>query len=405
MAKFTYEAVTESGSKVKGNVEAESIEEARQLIAAKGYIPSRVSKGGGGGPGALTALDAKLGGVKVPELILFTKQFRTLFNAGLSIVNLLEVLEQQTTNKVLQAAVIEIQQDIKSGLSIYNAFRKHPRIFSVLYCSMLRAGEISGTLPDVLERLIYIIEHDYKIKKQIRSALIYPIIVLVALIGAFFFLLLGVIPTFVTIFEKADIDLPFPTKVCIALHKGITEYWMYLLGITVVVAVALIFYLRTDQGKMSKAKFILRMPLIGKVVQKGAMARFASIFSLLQSSGVSILETVGILADTIGNVAISSEFHNLRDKLQEGLGIAAPLRKSQYFTPMVINMIAIGEETGELDNMMREVAKHYDFEVEYAVQKMTEMIGPLLMGLLAAMVGFFAMAIFFPIFDLTKLVN
>ena len=154
---------------------------------------------------------------------------------------------------------------------------------------------------------------------------------------------------------------------------------------------------------MNKAKLFLRMPIIGKVVQKGAMARFASIFSLLQSSGVSILETVGILADTIGNVAISHEFHNLRDKLQEGLGIAVPLRKSQYFTPMVINMIAIGEETGELDNMMREVAKHYDFEVEYAVQRMTELIGPILMGLLAFMVGFFAMAVFFPIFDLTKL--
>lgn len=402
MPKFSYEAVTESGSRVKGAVEAETVEEARQQIAARGYIPSKVTKGGGG-EGALGKLDAKFSGVKVPELILFTKQFRTLFNAGLSIVNLLEVLEQQTTNKKLQAAVIEIQQDIKQGLSIYNSFRKHAGIFSVLYCSMLRAGEVSGTLPEVLDRLIYIIEHDYKIKKQIKSALIYPIIVLVALTGAFFFLLLGVIPTFITIFEKANLDLPFPTKVCIALNKAVMNYWHVILGAVVAFIGFMFFYLRTDQGRMNKAKFILRMPLIGKVVQKGAMARFAAIFSLLQSSGVSILETVGILADTIGNVAIQQEFHNLRDKLQEGLGIAVPLRKSQYFTPMVVNMIAIGEETGELDNMMREVAKHYDFEVEYAVQRMTELIGPILMGLLAFMVGFFAMAVFFPIFDLTKL--
>ena len=248
MPKFSYEAVTESGSRVKGSVEAETIEEARQQIAGKGYIPSKVSKGGGG-ESAFSKLDAKVSGVKVPELILFTKQFRTLFNAGLSIVNLLEVLEQQSTNKKIQAAVIDIQQDIKQGLSIYNAFRKHPAIFSVLYCSMLRAGEVSGTLPEVLDRLIYIIEHEYKIKKQIKSALIYPIIVLVALTGAFFFLLLGVIPTFMTIFENANLDLPFPTKVCIALNEAIMGYWHVGLGILVAIAAFLIFYLRTDQGR------------------------------------------------------------------------------------------------------------------------------------------------------------
>ena len=405
MPNFQYQAFTESGSSVTGTIEAKSMEEARQLIASKGFIPSKVTRGGGGEGSFMERIDEKLSTVKPPDLILFTKQFRTLFNAGLSIVNLLEVLEQQTENKKLRKAVIDIGQDIKEGQSLYNAFRKHDSIFNPLYCSMLRAGEVSGTLPEVMERLIYIIEHEYTIKKQIKSALIYPVIVIVTLIGAFIFLLTYVMPKFAHTFQSAGIELPLPTKICISLYEIMFGWWHVMLGSFIVGVGALIFYIRTPQGHLVKDKLILKMPIIGGVFQKGAMARFASIFALLQSSGVSILETVTILAETIGNMAISLEFDNLKEKLQEGRGIAGPLRSSQHFTPMIINMISIGEETGDLDSMLSEVAKHYDFEVEYAVHRMSELIGPLLMGALATIVGFFAMAIFFPMFDLTKMVK
>lgn len=405
MPTFTYQAFTESGSSVNGSVEADTVEEARSMIAARGLIPSKVIRGGGGEDSFMARLDAKLAKVKMQDLILFTKQFRTLFNAGLSIVNLLEVLEQQTENKKLQKTVAEISADIKSGQSMYNAFKKHEAIFTTLYCSMIRAGEVSGTLPEVLDRLIYIIEHEYKVKKQIKSALIYPIVVLVALVGAFIFLLTFVMPKFADTFGAAGIELPLPTKVCIAMYEFLFAYGIHLvIGIVVFIA-AIIIYIRTPQGKLVKDRLLLRMPLVGPVFQKGAMSRFASIFALLQSSGVSILETVTILAKTIGNKAISMEFDNLKEKLQEGRGISGPLRASQHFTPMIINMISIGEETGDLDSMLSEVAKHYDFEVEYSVQRMSELMGPVLMGFLATIVGFFAMAIFFPIFDLTKTVQ
>ena len=183
------------------------------------------------------------------------------------------------------------------------------------------------------------------------------------------------------------------------------SYWHVGLLVIVAIVVSIFLYVRTEKGAYVKDSMLLRIPLIGTVLKKGAMARFASIFSLLQSSGVSILETVGILSETIGNSAISQEFDNLRTKLQEGRGIAGPLRSSRNFTPMVINMIAIGEESGNLDDMLNQVANHYDYEVEYSVQRMSELIGPILMCCLAVVVGFFATAILFPMFDLTKMVH
>ncbi|GAB7081744.1 type II secretion system F family protein [Megalodesulfovibrio paquesii] len=406
MATFSYQAVTESGSTTTGTLEADSADEARQILVQRGLLPSKVVKGEDAGAGGVfTRLNNALSTVTVPELILFTKQFRTMFNAGLSIIALLDVLEQQTTNPKLKSVVVEIGQDIKQGASLFNAFSKHSSVFSHLYCSMLRAGEVAGTLPEVLDRLIYIIEHEHKVKKQIKSALTYPIIVIVLLVGAFIFLLTFVIPAFVTTFEKAKIELPLPTKICIIMYKMLDQYWMIMVVVVVSAIVATFMYLRTESGKLVRDRMLLRLPIIGPVFRKGAMARFASIFSLLQSSGVSVLESVGIISNTIGNAAISLEFDNLREKLQEGRGISGPLRQSRNFTPMIINMIAIGEETGELDAMMREMAKHYDYEVEYQVQRMSELIGPILIVALAVVVGFFAAAILFPIFDLTKMVH
>jgi len=405
MPTFKYQAITDGGSSVDGSVEADSMEAARDMIAARGLIPSKVTLQGGAQGNIMETLRDKLTSVKIPDIILFTKQFRTLFDAGISIVNLLEVLEQQSDNPKLKRATIEIGDDIRQGATLYSAFSKHNDIFSPLYCSMLKAGEVSGTLPEVLERLIYLIEHEFKVKKQIQSAMVYPIIVVVLLVGAFLFLLNFVIPKFVTIFERARLELPLPTKICMYMYEAMQQYWLIGLVVVVGTVTALVLYFRTDRGKFVRDSMLLKMPLVGPVFRKGAMARFASIFSLLQSSGVSILDTVGILTSTIGNEAIAKEFEHLREKLQEGRGISGPLRNSRNFTPMVINMIAIGEESGNLDDMLQQVSKHYDYEVEYSVNRMSELIGPILMCCLAVVVGFFAAAILFPMFDLTKTVK
>lgn len=403
MKKFRYKAVTDSGSPISGVVEADSRELAMEMVIEQGYIPSDISSAGLGLSFDTKAIDEKLATVKASDLILFTKQFRTMVKAGLSILNVLEVLEQQTENLKLKRAVINIGKDIRQGSSLFEAFSKHPHIFDHLYCSMLQAGEISGNLSEVLERLIYIIQHEFEIKQQIKSALTYPTIVLFALFGSFLFLLTFVIPKFVGIFRSAHIDLPMPTKVCMVMYEALNAYWPFMLGGLVVGVAALIMFVRTPGGKLVKDRLLLKMPLIGNVLLKGAMSRFAAIFALLQSSGVSVINSVSVLAETIGNAAISRVFNKLEDQLQEGQGISKPLKSSAYFTPLIINMIAIGEESGNLDEMMREVAAHYDYEVEYSVKKMADMIGPLLILALAGVVGFFALAIFLPMWDLTKM--
>jgi type IV pilus assembly protein PilC len=343
--------------------------------------------------------------VRPPELIIFTKQFRTMLRSGVPMIKLLEVLESQTENDTLKTAIHDMREDIKEGASLFEVFRKHPRIFSPLYCSMVRAGEASGALPEVLERLSYILEHEYKVKNDIKSALQYPIIVVVFLCIAFFILLTFVIPKFISIFLNAGIDLPVPTQICMVMYRFLSSYWAALTIIFAAGAVFLFYYLRTERGRYARDVFLMKMPALGPLFIKAAMSRFASIFSILQSSGVDILESMRILSGTIGNAAISREFADITNRLEEGRGIADPLRRSSYFTPLVVNMIAIGEESGNLDDMLNEISAHYDFELAYAMNKLSESIGPILTVGLAAVVGFFALAIFLPMWDLTKVVH
>jgi type II secretory pathway component PulF len=402
MPKFNYKAITETGATTSGAIEADSEESANSILASRGYIPTRVTAERPALSGLqLTALRERFSPVKAPELILFTKQFKTMINAGVSMMNMLAILEEQTENPKMRNILGGMHQEIKEGASLYEAFSNHPSVFSPLYCSMIRAGEASGALPDVMDRLIYIIEHEHKVKSDIKSALMYPIIVVVFLFLAFIILLTGVIPRFVTIFKNAGLTLPLPTQICLLLYHFLSNYWYLILGGVVVAGIFIYYYLKTEPGKYIRDSVLMRLPLVGPLFKKSAVSRFASIFSILQSSGVDVLDSMDILSGTIGNAAIGRELHSIRDRLAEGRGIAGPLSQAKYFTPMLINMVAIGEESGRLENMLRDVAEHYDTEVEYSMKKLSEAIGPLLTVGLAAVVGFFALAIFLPMWDLT----
>ena len=405
MPKFSYTAITETGTTINGDLDADSLDAARSILAARGHIPSEVSEMGAASGGKMGELLSRLTSIKAPELILFTKQFRTMFRAGVQIVNLLQILESQTENPRLKNILAIMSKDIKEGKSLHDAFSKHPYAFSDLYCSMVRAGEASGALPDVLDRLSYIIEHEHKIRSDIKAALRYPMIVLGFLFIAFLILLTFVIPKFAAVFLSAGITLPLPTKICIFMYEFLKSYWYFLIGGLAGIVIFFSYYLKTDQGKLTRDTVLMQVPVIGPLLIKTAMSRFASIFAILQASGVAVLDAMKILTDTINNAAIAREFARLHHLLEEGRGISGPLKTARYFTPMVINMVAIGEESGNLDEMLREVSVHYDTEVEYAMGKLSEAIGPVLMIGLAAMVGFFALAIFLPMWDLTKMVK
>lgn len=406
MPVYKFRAINESGSTFSDVVEAESVEMVNSILTARGYIPLSVTEQGLAAGGLVwTRVKERLTPIRIPELILFTKQFRTMMRAGVSIIRLLEVLENQTENPMLRRIVIDMSNDIKEGASLYEAFSEHPQAFSPLYCGMVQAGEASGALPDILERLLYIVEHEHKIKSDVKSALQYPMIVLSFLVIAFFILLTFVIPKFVDLFLRSNIALPLPTRICMLLYKLLADYWFLLAGGVVVGAAVLIYYLRTEQGKYMRDALLLRMPIFGNLFVKAAMSRFSSVFAILQASGVTVLESMKILVGTVGNVAVAREIERIAERLEEGRGIANPLRSAKYFTPIVINMVAIGEEAGSLDEMLREVSEHYDVELEYAMKKISDSIAPILTVGLAFVVGFFALAIFLPMWDLTKMTH
>ncbi len=403
MAIYSFSGRDQQGERISGQVDALTIDEARSLLLGRDVIPLDLKEYKGRSAGsAVFSLRAR---VKTPELLLFTKQLRTMLNAGLTFIRILGILKEQSVNRTLITALDQMDKDIGEGGTLTDAFLKQGHIFPPLYCSLIRAGEVSGTLPEVLDRLIYISEHEYRLREDIKAALRYPKMVVAALGLAFFVLLTFVIPKFVGVFQSAGLELPLPTRICLAMYNGLQHYWYYLLGGGIAAYLLLRWYGKTVSGAYLRDLIQLRLPIIGPLFNKAAMSRFASILSILTASGVTILSSMTIISDAIGNSAIAREFDRLSEQMEEGHGIAKPLREAKFFPPMVVNMVSIGEEAGSLEEMLRQIASHYDEEVEYTTKGLGEAIGPVLIVCLTAVVGFFALAIFLPMWDLTKIVQ
>jgi type II secretory pathway component PulF len=406
MPQYAYQAINESGTKVSGTIEADSQDGATRALVNRGLFPTRVTaRKKVLDFSQLNALWIRLTRVRPQDLILFTKQFRTLLRGGVPMLTILQALENQTENKTLQKVIVIISQDIREGASLFDAFKRHPHVFSPLYCNMLQAGEASGALPQILDRLIQLIEHEHKIRSDIRAALQYPLIVVGFLVVAFLVLVTIVIPKFAAQFVKSGLMLPWPTRFCLWLYGVISGYWFIVLLVGVAALIALRIYLSTDRGRYRRDLLLIRLPLIGPMVIKAAMSRFASIFSILQASGVTVLESMRIVSETITNHAISKEFQQISDRLEEGRGIAGPLKSAKFFTPIVINLVAIGEEAGNLIEMLSEASQHYDSELEYATKRLSDSIGPLLTLGLAVVVGFFAISVYLPMWNMVQIVH
>lgn len=402
MTKYAYTARNDQGVKIEGSIEAASTDDARKKLAAMSAMPLTVKAQSRLSFGMPSFMKKRL---KAADLILFTKQFRTLFNAGVPITRLLQILQHQSENAQLKQVAAHMTQDVTDGKSLSAAFRVHPKVFGPLYCSMIEAGELAGSLGSMLDRLVFLIQHDYKMEKDIATALRYPKMVLMALTVAFFVLLNGVIPKFAQIFSSSRIDLPWPTLAAIGLQRFLETYWYLALGGVALGIWAYGRWVITPQGRYQRDTLLLHLPIIGPVLQKAAMARFASSFSVLQASGVATLSSMTVLINTIGNAAIAHQFSLIQEKLREGRGLSGPLKNAKHFTPLLVSMVAIGEESGNLEGMLNDISAHYDEEVEYAVGGMTEAVGPILLVGLTVMVGFFALAIFLPMWDMSKIIK
>ncbi|MCD6452015.1 MAG: type II secretion system F family protein [Acidobacteria bacterium] len=350
--------------------------------------------------GKEVALPRLTGGVKQKELAVMTRQLSFMIDAGLPLNQCFEILASQQENKTFQRILYTVRDDIEAGSSLADALRSHPKVFNNLYCNMVAAGEAGGILDTILQRLSTYIEKAVKLKGAIRSAMMYPIAVIAISILVIIILLWKVIPTFAALFAGLGAELPLPTRITIALSTFLGNYILFIIGGLVALALAFRAYYHTYSGRRRVDGTLLKLPVIGQILRKIAIARFCRTLGTLVSSGVPILDAMEITAKTAGNAVIEDGVILARKNIEEGKTIADPLRETGLFPPMVTHMISVGEQTGELDAMVNKVADFYEDEVDTAISGMLSLMEPLIILFLGVTVGFIVVSMYMPMFTL-----
>jgi len=406
MATFTYEAMNSVGQPVKGEVEASNSEDAIAKVRAMGNFPTKIkekavtrgAKGGAGAQaGAKTGGRRTVGNVPAKLLTQFTRQLSTLVNAGLPILRALRILEQQQKPGMLRVAIRLVAEDVESGATLSEAMARHPKAFDALYTNMVRAGELGGVLDIILERLAEFMEKSQALRRKVIGAMIYPIAVISFALGIVAMLLIFVVPKFSDIFADLGEELPGMTRMLLNLSAAITGGgWILFIAIPVGLVLLAKLMRTSPGGRLAVDKFKLSVPIMGMIVAKTSVARFARTLGTLLAAGVPILEALNITRDTSGNEVFGRALAKVHDGIREGDSFADPLRQAKIVDPMVVNMIDVGEETGELDKMLTKVADTYDDEVEVLVESMTSMLEPIMVIALGAIVGFIVIALFMP---------
>jgi type II secretory pathway component PulF len=402
MPQYRYKARDKEGALHTGTMEAPRKEAVADQLSLNGYIPVQIEEYAQSG--LLQAdLLARLTRVSHQDLIIFSRQLATLMGAGISFMQSLATIERQVENPRLKGIIAEIKRDIEAGLPFSEALARHPRVFSKLYVSMVRAGETAGILDDILNRLALLLEHDAETRARVKTAVRYPLIVVAAISAAFVFLVTFVIPKFAVIFARFKTQLPLPTRILIGINTVFHHYWyLVLLGGALLVA-GVIWYLRTPGGRWQWDGLKLKLPVFGVLFQKVALSRFARVFGAMQKSGLSMLLTLDIVAETVGNVVISRVVEQMRESLRQGKTLREPMEASDIFPPLLVQMVAVGEEAGNLDVMLNKVSDYYDMDVDYALRNLSTMIEPILLLFVGGMVLFLALGIFLPMWNMISL--
>ena len=405
MATFAYVGKTRQGAVKKGELSAKTRDEAvDQLRKQNVIVTSLEERQGGDGRGKLS-----LGsGIKDKDIVVFTRQFGTMINAGLPLVQCLDILGTQSENKVLGKAVTEVKTSVESGSTLADALRKHPKVFDELYVNMIHAGEVGGLLDTILGRLAKHIEKAMKLKGQIKSAMVYPSAIVGVAVIVITILMIWVIPIFAKMFAEMSggkVGLPAPTQIVIDLSNFMKSYILFMIAGAIVGIVALKRYYKTPNGKLTIDRLLLRTPIFGDLIRKAAVAKFTRTLGTLITSGVPLLEGLSICAKTAGNKIIEIAIMDARVSISGGKTIAEPLSKSNVFPKMVTHMIAVGESTGALDNMLGKIADFYEDEVDQAVAALTSLLEPVMMVFLGTIIGFIVIAMYLPIFQMASAIG
>ncbi len=397
MAKFAWEGVTRNGDSRKGTMEAPDDAAVAERLRDQGINPRRIRK-------ASSKLSFELqltSGVKKRDLLIFTRQLATMVNAGLPLVQCIDILASQTENKAFAKVLTQVKHSVESGSTFSDALRKHPRVFDDLYTNLVQAGEIGGILDTILNRLATYIEKADKLKRQVRGAMVYPIAILCVAIIVVVIMLWKVIPTFESMYKEFQgAKLPRPTQIVINVSHAFLDNWYLFVGGLVVFFVLLTAALKTDSGREVWDRVILRIPVLGNVLRKVVVARFTRTLGTLLSSGVPILDALSICARTSGNVIVMRGINHARDKIAEGQDLAGPLSETRVFPSMVVQMIGVGEQTGAMDQMLQKIADFYEEEVNVAVAALTAMLEPIMMVFIGGIIGALIVAMYLPVFEL-----
>jgi type IV pilus assembly protein PilC len=401
---YAYKVRDREGKMLGGTLEAENEEAVVSRLRQLGYAPISIEPEKGAGLKTEVRLPGT-GRVKLKDLAVFSRQFATMINSGLSLLRALTILGEQTSNRRLGEVIVQVRAEVEKGTSLSAALARHPKVFNRLYISMVRAGEIGGFLDQVLVKVAETFEKEVALRGKIRSAMTYPVVVFIMVIGIVGAMLLFIVPTFESLYESLGGTLPLPTRMLMGASDLLRRFFLLVLLAAVGVVFAFRRWKATERGRYQWDRFKLKVKVFGPLFHKSALSRFSRTLATLIRSGVPILQALEIVGETVNNMVISRAVRDVQDSVREGESLATPLSKHAAFPAMVVQMMAVGEETGALDTMLSKVADFYDQEVEAAVASLTSMIEPILIAVMGAAVGGMVVALYLPLFNIINLVQ
>ena len=398
---YKYKAIKENGDTVKGFFETESEEEVLLMLKSKNYMPVSIEKD----IEKSSSIEIFKEKVKKKDLAVFTRQFFTMVDAGISIVRCLEILSVQTENKTLKKALGEMHLDLQKGITLSGAMNKYPKFFPPILINMVEAGEVSGNLDTILERMAVHFEKENKLENKIKSAFIYPVILIIVSLAVVVFMLVGVLPTFVEMFESSGTELPGITIFLLNASDLLQEYWYIFIALIGGVILLFTYYRSTESGKRIFDALKINLPVFKGVNSKVITSRFTRTLSTLMSSGIPLLEALRVVGNVVNNSVVKIRLQEGMEGIERGVPLSQAIKDVEVFPPMVYSMVNIGEESGSLDEILVKTADFYDEEVEVALENMTTLIEPILLVSMAVVIGFIVIAMALPMFDLVNTIN
>ena len=396
---YKYKAVSQdTGQIVEGFFEGEEESDVLAMIKGNNYVPIFIEKD--------IELDGKIDlfskKVKKKDLAVFCRQFYTMLDAGIGIIKCLEILEKQSENKTLVKSLGGIYEDVQKGFTLSESMRKHKKIFPPLLINMVQAGEVSGNLDTIMERMAVHFEKENKLEQKIKSAMIYPIILSIVSIAVVIFLLVAVMPTFIGMFESSGEVLPVPTQILLNISNWLTEFWYLFLGVVILSITGFMLYKETPSGKTTLDNIKLKIPVVKDTNVKIITSRFTRTLSTLMSSGIPLLESIEVVGRVVGNKVVENKLEKSIEDIRKGVTLSRAVNEMKLFPPMVDSMIKVGEESGALDDILYKTADFYDDEVEVALQRMTTLMEPMMLVIMAIIIGFIVIAMTMPMFDMVN---